>query len=58
MPRILLLANVTASVIVLALTAIGGLFVTIFYGVPILIAANAFAIAGWFIVIKPARARA
>ena len=58
MPRIFSVANVAASVIVLALTAIGGLFVTIFYGIPIFIAANSFAIAGWFIVIKPARARA
>ena len=58
MRRLLLLANITSSVIVLALTAIGGLFVTIFYGIPIFIAANAFAIAGWFIVIKPALARA
>lgn len=58
MRRLLLLANVTSSVIVFALTAIGGLFVTIFYGIPIFIAANAFAIAGWFIVIKPALARA
>jgi hypothetical protein len=51
-------ANLIASMIVLALTAIGGLFVTIFYGIPIFIAANAFAVAGWFIVIKPARAKA
>ncbi len=58
MRKLWFLANAIASIIVFALTGIGGLFVTIFYGIPIFIAANAFAIAGWFIVIKPARARA
>ena len=55
---LLALANVVASALVLTLAATGGLFAATFYGIPTFIAANAFAIFGWFIVIKPARARA
>ncbi|HQV02727.1 MULTISPECIES: hypothetical protein [unclassified Novosphingobium] len=50
------LANAIALCVGLVLFTGGGAFGVIFLGIPILLAANAFAIAGWFLVFKPERA--
>ncbi len=52
---LLMIANVVGFALVIVVTALGGAFATIFFGIPILLAANAFAFGGWFIVVKPAQ---
>ena len=50
------LANLFALGLVFVLFVTGGAFGVVFLGIPVLLAANAYAIAGWFLVIKPERA--
>jgi hypothetical protein len=50
------LANLVTCVF-LSVLATGGAFGLIFYGIPIAVSANVFAIAGWLIVVGPMRAK-
>jgi hypothetical protein len=52
------LANAIALVVVLVLFIGSGAFGVIFLGIPVLMAANAYAIGGWFLVFKSERAGA
>ena len=47
------LANAIVLCLVIVLFSAGGAFGVIFFGIPMLMAANAFAIMGWFLVFKP-----
>ncbi len=54
---LVLIGNLTAIALAfLAGTAVG-MFGLVFYGLPIIIAGNVFAVAGWFIIVKPMRAK-
>ena len=53
--RILGLANVVAILLSVLLFVLGGAFGVIFFGLPLIAAANAFAILGWFMIVKPHR---
>ncbi len=53
---LLIIANLIAVALVALLAILAGAFGATFFGIPTNLAANAFAIAGWFIVLKPARA--
>lgn len=53
--RILGIANVVAILLAVLLFVLGGAFGVIFFGLPLIAAANAFAILGWFMIVKPHR---
>ncbi|WP_095010912.1 hypothetical protein [Tsuneonella mangrovi] len=52
-PHLLLLANFIAALLIFIIVGMSGAFGAVFLGVPILFAANVFAIAGWFMVFRP-----
>jgi len=51
--KLLLFANSIGAALAIVVTLVGGGFAAFFYGLPILISANAFAIFGWHLIIKP-----
>ncbi len=53
---LVVIGNLAAIALALLAGSAAGIFGLVFYGIPILIAANVFAVAGWFIVMKPTRA--
>ena len=53
---ILGIANMVAILLALLLIIFAGAFGVIFFGLPLIAAANAFAILGWFVIVKPHRA--
>lgn len=54
---LVLIANLAALALAFLAGSAAGIFGLVFYGLPIFIAANVFAVAGWFIVVKPVRAK-
>ena len=56
--KLAMLANLVALGLVLLFYALAREFGVIFYGIPTILAANAFAISGWFVIVKPARINA
>ena len=55
MGSVIIIANAIAVIGLLLLIMIGGAFAAVFLGIPVIIAANAFALVGWFLVFKPYR---
>jgi hypothetical protein len=53
---LVLIANVAAVIVASLAGAAAGVFGLVFFGLPILIAANVFAVAGWLFIVKPTRA--
>jgi hypothetical protein len=51
--KLVVIANVFGMAFVALVTAQGDFFVTLFYGIPILLAANTFAVVGWRLIIRP-----
>ncbi|MEP1420639.1 MAG: hypothetical protein ABJK59_02580 [Erythrobacter sp.] len=50
---VLLAANLAGAMMVLACVALGGAFAALFLGLPSVLAANAYAVLGWFWILKP-----
>ena len=53
LPRLLMIANGAGLTLVFVSFLLGHVFGAFFYGLPSLLAANGFAIFGWFLVVKP-----
>jgi hypothetical protein len=56
--KLLRLANVAAMALTVLVSVFAGAVGFVLIGLPIFVAANSFAIAEWFIIIKPERRRA
>lgn len=50
-------ASLAATFLVIPISATGGTLGSMMFGIPLFIAANVFAVAGWFLVLKRMRAR-
>ena len=53
--KLALVANGVAIILIALLAAWSGWFGVVFFGLPSLLAANAFMVFGWFLVLKPYR---
>ena len=53
--KLVIFANSVVGAFVAIMSAIGGNFAFVFLGLPVLLAANAFAFFGWFLVLKPTK---
>ena len=53
--KLLIFANAAGTLLALACAIPGGGFAAFFYGLPSLLAANAFAIFGWILIAKPSQ---
>jgi hypothetical protein len=51
--KLLVASNAIAIVFAIILLVLSGTFGLLFLGFPIFLAANTFAVAGWFLVVKP-----
>jgi hypothetical protein len=56
--KLALVANGFVIFLVSILALFPGSFAVVFFGVPTVLAANAFTVVGWFLVLKPYRAAA
>jgi hypothetical protein len=55
--KLLLISNAIAIVLGFILFILGGNFSLLFLGLPVWLAANTFAVVGWFLVVKPQQYR-